>query len=663
MGILVADLGVRMQLNPLRCRLCRFLWDARMGCDTDNSDLESRYELRAFPCYWALPFIKLSAKVFPARHRRGQSSVLVVVPSTLSNQPSVMRRELHGSAIFRTTANSTPDHVAARVVGPSADLECVKEWMAFCTKNHGDSCPKPKQKRGTKVAGFRLIDCETKEVVKASITTDFAALSYVWGAPSEAVSSTSWPKTVEDAVMVTKQLGLRYLWVDRYCIDQENAAEKHEQISKMDIIYRQSQVTIIIAAGNGATYGIPGVSRPRPSPAGIRIGDLEMATVPEDPCRSIQASTWWKRGWTYQEGVLSRRRVVFTEGSVYYECGGMIAHEAYQLPPGNFHTKPLLNQESFIYGGIFSGSVGQSSSQSANSFRLAASNRPETRRLRVLGHLENYCHRELSYSADMLDAFRGILSAHEVRDVFGLVLPRPLIPGRGQFIANADTNLDLLCEALVSWWHSSATAIRIPEFPSWSWAGWRGDLTTRTPPEDPKYTLKSGRGSNYYQTYLYGPYMKIHYDPRHLSSAGIRKTDLPYWTFVPKERFVLRGPEMMLSSHRKLLPRAVVGPNGRSGSLTFGDVHSPEAKLTLETHLSCPVQQDAVIGGHVDFVLAGAASHGKHWIFLVVRYIESEPPWKDAPVRVCERIGLATLKGVGWIDGATNLLFGGLCIV
>lgn len=161
---------------------------------------------------------------------------------------------------------------------------------------------------------------------------------------------------------------------------------------------------------------------------------------------------------------------MFTEGSVYYECGGMVAHEAYRLPPGDFHIKPLLNQESFICGGIFSGSVAQSS-ESANSFRLAASNRPETRRSRVLGHLENYCHWELSYSADMLDAFRGILSAHQVETVFGLVLPRPLTRGHREVIGSTDANMDSLCEAMVGWWHSGCAAICIPEFPSWSWAG------------------------------------------------------------------------------------------------------------------------------------------------------------------------------------------------
>lgn len=94
--------------------------------------------------------------------------------------------------------------------------------------------------------------------------------------------------------------------------------------------------------------------------------------------------------------------------------------------------------------------------------------------------------------------------------------------------------------------------------------------------------------------------------------------------FMPAVGSVLRGPEMMISSYRKLRPRVVVGEeSSKLGPLTFGDVHSPEVKLTLETHLSCPVGQDAMIGWHLDFILVGAASLGKDWIFLVVRYMES----------------------------------------
>jgi hypothetical protein len=65
------------------------------------------------------------------------------------------------------------------------------------------------------------------------------------------------PQTVRDAIDVTKRLGFRYLWVDRYCIPSDPQL-KHKQISTMDIVYRQAQATLMGAAGDGAAFRMPG---------------------------------------------------------------------------------------------------------------------------------------------------------------------------------------------------------------------------------------------------------------------------------------------------------------------------------------------------------------------------------------------------------------------
>lgn len=106
-----------------------------------------------------------------------------------------------------------------------ADLGFLSDWISFCSKNHGPTCPKTKGGKGAKrISGFRLLDCETRSVMEASVNRAFVALSYVWGAPETAVDSIPWPPVVEDAIAVTKRLGYRYFWVDRYCINQNKSA-------------------------------------------------------------------------------------------------------------------------------------------------------------------------------------------------------------------------------------------------------------------------------------------------------------------------------------------------------------------------------------------------------------------------------------------------------
>ncbi|EWZ33609.1 hypothetical protein FOZG_13321 [Fusarium oxysporum Fo47] len=96
-------------------------------------------------------------------------------------------------------------------------------------------------------------------------------------------SSYLFPQTIEDAITVALQVGINFLWVDRYCLPQQECPEKREQIQKMHKIYREADLTIIAAAGDGPDYGLPGISTPRSPQAGVhkklsetRDGRLEL---------------------------------------------------------------------------------------------------------------------------------------------------------------------------------------------------------------------------------------------------------------------------------------------------------------------------------------------------------------------------------------------------
>jgi hypothetical protein len=87
----------------------------------------------------------------------------------------------------------------------------------------------------------RVVDCKSGQLVEEN-SQPYVCLSYVWGskAPTqEALDNLlpiNLPATISDAMVVTLKIGLRYLWVDRYCIDQNNADEKHNIVRNMDAI-------------------------------------------------------------------------------------------------------------------------------------------------------------------------------------------------------------------------------------------------------------------------------------------------------------------------------------------------------------------------------------------------------------------------------------------
>ncbi|KAF1965596.1 hypothetical protein BU23DRAFT_627281, partial [Bimuria novae-zelandiae CBS 107.79] len=63
------------------------------------------------------------------------------------------------------------------------------------------------------------------------------------------------PRTIQDAIQVTSQLGYSFLWVDALCIVQDDAEEFNAEIAKMPDIYSGAVVTIAASAANSAADG------------------------------------------------------------------------------------------------------------------------------------------------------------------------------------------------------------------------------------------------------------------------------------------------------------------------------------------------------------------------------------------------------------------------
>ncbi|PYI05116.1 HET-domain-containing protein, partial [Aspergillus sclerotiicarbonarius CBS 121057] len=177
---------------------------------------------------------------------------------------------------------------------------------------------------------IKTIDCKTLQVVSHEESVPYLTLSYVWGSPEQSSDSTEgrFPQTIKDAISVTRRLGYRHLWVDRYCIDQNATQEKADQIGQMDQIYRYADACIVAAAGDGPHYGLPGVSRSRPTdleplPSWDSDNDAQIKVVyrARDAWRPILQSKWASRGWTFQELLFSRVRIFFTDTEFIVDAG------------------------------------------------------------------------------------------------------------------------------------------------------------------------------------------------------------------------------------------------------------------------------------------------------------------------------------------------------
>ncbi|KAL1616620.1 hypothetical protein SLS56_011341 [Neofusicoccum ribis] len=118
----------------------------------------------------------------------------------------------------------------------------------------------------------------------------YAALSYCWGSPthhpptttsanlasytsaSGGIPLTSLPATFQDAVRVTCELGLRYLWIDALCIVQDNASDWRREAAAMGPVY--SYARVVLAASDGAST-FEGMFRVYPERVGAVVPYLD----------------------------------------------------------------------------------------------------------------------------------------------------------------------------------------------------------------------------------------------------------------------------------------------------------------------------------------------------------------------------------------------------
>lgn len=171
----------------------------------------------------------------------------------------------------------------------------------------------------------------------------YAALSYCWGRSNHFVLTSDTvkdlqnglhisqlPQTLQDAVRVTREIGLRYLWIDALCIiqgqDREAITDWNIEVSKMDTVYKNAFVTISAAAAPTASCGLfdgshcdlPFVSSWTAS--GLRKVALWARATWRNHDPGFHTEPVNSRAWTFQENMFSSRVLFYTSFGLLWKC-------------------------------------------------------------------------------------------------------------------------------------------------------------------------------------------------------------------------------------------------------------------------------------------------------------------------------------------------------
>lgn len=350
-------------------------------------------------------------------------------------------------------------------------LSTIRHWYLTCLDGKCGGIPLA-DSRVDLPKGFRLIDVQTMCIVEGNKDPRYLALSYQWGGSKTLLNSKEiradleveaglskkleeLPKTIKDAIEFVRELGERFLWVDSLCIIQDDSEDKKNQITAMDIIYSSAILTIAAASGNDADAGLAGWhTKPRAFIQLVeRVQGLSLANRPTTFDKKIDESSWNTRAWTLQERILSSRVLFVADQRCFFTC--------HHRPDA--YMESVDDTESSLTAKPIPALISDYSRNLIQSSRT----------VNVLSYsrtVQAYTSRQLTYASDILQAFEGVAARF-----------RPLFRSDLLFaIPRSELDSQILWQPYGPMTRRRDSDTGLPIFPSWSWAGWVGEVRCNT---------------------------------------------------------------------------------------------------------------------------------------------------------------------------------------
>lgn len=368
-------------------------------------------------------------------------------------------------------------------------VDMMKTWVGTCKANH-PQCSQQWQSTRPDDLALRLIDVRRECLVDAPPDASYAALSYVrsGGAGSMRASRADIERfsvegalgddaclsaTISSAISLVDAMGTDYLWVHDACIAHDDAEDVASHVRHMAHVLGNADFTIVQATGWDGTSPLLGFDTPYNTTqvVGEVVPNItlalqrppELPDVPSDP-------SWRNMAWPYQDAMLSPRLLVWHEGVVSWECREAVWADDVVLGSAAAHYTPKLRTR--LPTSIVDSLTPPRPRMQGHDDALAA----------YEAAVFEFSAREAPSATDKISAFAGIGGVMARSMGTRLLFNTPLnaldtallwAPGF------KDGNITGFIQASVEpftgpWLARMPRPQRLPDLPSWSWAGWSG---------------------------------------------------------------------------------------------------------------------------------------------------------------------------------------------
>jgi hypothetical protein len=236
--------------------------------------------------------------------------------------------------------------------GSDAQFHILRQWLKNCDDTHRRlNCYTETAFLPTRLIDVGLEFSETVHLYETLPKDSFkyVALSHSWGKKlpyfqtfrrdveryKNHIKIEALPPTFKDAVICTRKLGLRYLWIDSICIiqrDETDDGDFDQEAGRMESVFSSAYCVLAASSAEGQSDGFLNdrKSNGRDFVAIKPPGKPTYYVCPsiDDFKGHVLDGVLNKRGWVMQERVLARRIIYFTDTQAYWECGDGVRCES-----------------------------------------------------------------------------------------------------------------------------------------------------------------------------------------------------------------------------------------------------------------------------------------------------------------------------------------------
>ncbi len=262
------------------------------------------------------------------------------------------------------TIASGPSDVDDLVLGPkitsgsTSSLEQAKTWITKCVEAHS-SCNAP---RSTLPTRLTWVSSSGDGVLRLRDTdglpqgTHYMTLSHCWGTKKfltlttknlenfrQNISLEDLKRAFQDAIHVTRFMGIDYIWIDSLCIIQDSPEDWAKESLLMKDVYSNGYCNIAATHASNGEEGFLVDRSTNISPLQIIIPDSQDYSANYfspgvyesrnlDLCNwedEVTNSILLQRAWVFQERLLASRVLHFASSQIYFECQEFRACEAH----------------------------------------------------------------------------------------------------------------------------------------------------------------------------------------------------------------------------------------------------------------------------------------------------------------------------------------------